>query len=71
MDLCCQAIASPFDCLLAARLVDHGAAARVLAEHPMHYGIHLGADPFGLHDLDAEPGYQIARDDELSDEAHA
>jgi len=71
VDLGGQAIASPFDCLLVARLVDHSVAARVLAEHAMYDGIHLGADPYGLHDLDAEAGDQVARDDDLSDEAHA
>ncbi len=37
----------------------------------MHHGVHLGADPDGLHDLDTEAGYQVARDDDLTDEAHA
>jgi hypothetical protein len=32
----------------------------VLAEHPVHHGIHLGAYSDGLHDLDAESFDQIA-----------
>ncbi len=34
--------------------VNNRPALRVPAEHPMHHGVHLGADADGLHDLDAE-----------------
>jgi hypothetical protein len=37
----------------------------------MHDGIHLGADPDGFHDLDAESFDKVTRDDDLDDEAHA
>jgi hypothetical protein len=37
----------------------------------MHHVIHLCADTDGLHDRDAESLDQVARDDDLADEAHA
>jgi len=50
--------------------VNNRPALRMPAEHPVHDGVHLGADPDGLHDLDTEAGYKVARDDDLTDEAH-
>jgi len=43
----------------------------MLTEHLMHDGIHLGADTDGLHDLDAEELNEVARDDDLTNKAHA
>ena len=43
----------------------------MLPEHLMHHGINLGADADRFHDLDAQALHQIARDDDLADEAHA
>ena len=53
------------------RAVHHRPTPRVLPEHAMHHGIHLGADADGLYDLDAQAGDQVAGDDDLADEAHA
>ena len=52
--------------LLGAQLVYHRPAPWVLAEYPMHHGIHLGADADGLNDHDAEAGDQIAAGDDLA-----
>ena len=40
----------------------------MLAEHPVHDGIHLVADADGLHHLDAQALDEIARDDDLADD---
>ncbi len=37
----------------------------------MHDGVHLVADPDGLHDPDAQAGDKVTGDDDLADEAHA
>jgi len=47
-----RAISSPFDYLLVAWLIDHGTAARMFAEHPVHHGVHLSADAGRVHVLD-------------------
>lgn len=43
----------------------------MLAQHAVHHGVHLGADADGLHDFDAQAGYQVTGDDDLADEPHA
>ena len=41
----------------------------MFAEHTVHDGVHLGADPDGLHDLDPLAFHQVTRDDYLADES--
>ena len=53
------------------RAAHHRPTLGVLSEHLMHHGIHRGADADRLHYLDAQALHQIARDDDLADEAHA
>ena len=53
------------------RAIHRRPALRVLAEHLMHNGVHLGADTDGFHDLDAEAFHQVTADDVLADEDNA
>ena len=48
----------------------HRPALRVLAEHPVHDGVHLGTDPDGLDDVEAFALQKVTRDDDLADETH-